>query len=290
VQATPRRIPFGLRRMTIGNTRGEIVGWRNGPLPEDEIRSSAVMVNGLAETKDRWAAVLKKVEAAGYDACSYDHLGQFESGGPDDPAHYAVAAMADDLLAVLDAMSPDRPVHVVGNCFGGFVARHLVRRRPDRIRSLVLLGSGLSLATSAASTMPEDVAAVLAAGGGVAELFDGAIEEALKDGISRRTADLVRDTYLETRAGFVAGFTDSVARDAEDGEDAAETTAIAVPLLVAYGSVDRMWAPAAQLAMAEHLGAPTEVIEGAGHSTTVTHPNATVDVLTRFWRSVEDRL
>lgn len=280
---TTKRIPFGLRRMTVPTARGELVAWRNGPLPDTPGRSPAVMVNGLAETKDRWAAVLRKVEAAGYDACSYDHLGQFESGGPDDPAHYRVADLADDLLAVLDAVSPSRPVHVVGNCFGGFVARELVARRPDRIRSLVLLGSGLSLSTSAATTMPEDVDAVLVAGGGVAELFDGAVQEALKDGIPQRTADLVRDTDLRTRAGFVAGFTHSVA------EHSGPTAVIDVPLLVAYGSRDRMWTPATQRAMAEQLGAPTAVIEGAGHSTTVTHPNATVDVLTRFWRGAESR-
>jgi pimeloyl-ACP methyl ester carboxylesterase len=45
--------------------------------------------------------------------------------------------MADGLVAILDAESVGA-AHVVGGSFGGMLAQHLVRRYPERVRSLVL--------------------------------------------------------------------------------------------------------------------------------------------------------
>ena len=64
------------------------------------------------------------------------------------PGHGALAtrpftldSAADQVAAVIEATSPGRPVVVVGLSLGGYVAMHLVSRRPELVRGLVLSGA-----------------------------------------------------------------------------------------------------------------------------------------------------
>ena len=56
----------------------------------------------------------------------------------------ATADMVDRLAARLDAISPDRPVLVVGWSLGGVYARELARAHPHRVSAAVTLGSPFS--------------------------------------------------------------------------------------------------------------------------------------------------
>lgn len=47
----------------------------------------------------------------------------------------------DRALALIDAVSPDAPVDLVGTSFGGMIAQYTTARAPERIRSLVLISS-----------------------------------------------------------------------------------------------------------------------------------------------------
>lgn len=275
----PQRTPFGMRRVVVETPRGRIIGLHNAPSGASSRNCPAIMVNGLMETKERWAPTLVQLGRQGYDAYSYDHLGQFESEGIDDPECYRVDALAEDLLALLDTISPHRPVHVVGGCLGGFVAKNLARRWPHRVRSLVLLGAGSSVSTSATPLLHEQVAEIVASGG-MAALFERIREEAHKAGVSERSVQRVRQGYLDTRSGFVVGFSHSAVT--EPGSDA-----LIPPVLVSHGSTDPMWSAHEQHLMAERLNAAIEVIEGAGHSPTVTHPRSTAEMLIRFWETTD---
>lgn len=50
----------------------------------------------------------------------------------------------DDLLAVLDAVSPDAPAWLVGSSMGGEVALDAALEAPERIAGLVLLAPAIS--------------------------------------------------------------------------------------------------------------------------------------------------
>lgn len=54
-----------------------------------------------------------------------------------------VARLLPSVLARLEeiAPTPDLPVHVIGWSLGGYIAREAARERPDRIRSVITLGS-----------------------------------------------------------------------------------------------------------------------------------------------------
>lgn len=66
---------------------------------------------------------------------SYDQRGLGRTSKPD--ARYTMAEYADDAAALIEAVVA-APCHVIGTSFGGMVALHLVLRRPDLVRRLVL--------------------------------------------------------------------------------------------------------------------------------------------------------
>jgi pimeloyl-ACP methyl ester carboxylesterase len=51
------------------------------------------------------------------------------------------AQLVRDAAALIDALSPDRPVHLVGASMGGLVAAKLAAARPERVASLALLST-----------------------------------------------------------------------------------------------------------------------------------------------------
>lgn len=68
----------------------------------------------------------------------YDHRGTGKSSKP--PGPYSTDMLADDALAVLDALSISR-AHVLGYSLGGMVAQKLALRAPERADRLVLLST-----------------------------------------------------------------------------------------------------------------------------------------------------
>lgn len=59
------------------------------------------------------------------------------TAGPEKDS-FEIDRCADDMAALVDRISPDRPVIVVGYSLGGMVAQALWRRHPDRVAGLVL--------------------------------------------------------------------------------------------------------------------------------------------------------
>lgn len=55
--------------------------------------------------------------------------------------HWGLAGFARALLALLDALGEERPVHVMGNSLGGAVAMTMAAEQPQRVASLLLVNS-----------------------------------------------------------------------------------------------------------------------------------------------------
>lgn len=68
----------------------------------------------------------------------YDARGHGRSTGGTDPVDFTWTWLAEDLLAVIETVSPDGPVDVIGMSMGTASALYAALRAPDRIRRLVL--------------------------------------------------------------------------------------------------------------------------------------------------------
>ena len=153
----------------------------------------------------------------------------------------------DDLLAVLDAVSPDAPAWLVGSSMGGGVALDAAVEAPDRVAGLVLIAP-------AVSGDPEpDEEAYIAATGGLAEAIDtawtaGDIEACNRlevrlwlDGPAEpegRVSGPPRELALEMNRIVIANEQESEV-DGGSGLDAAgRLHEVTVPALVACGDLD----------------------------------------------------
>jgi pimeloyl-ACP methyl ester carboxylesterase len=86
-----------------------------------------------------WREVGARLGAAGRDVVAYDRR-----GFGDVPPAGGRFRHVDDLLAVLDAVSPDAPAWLVGSSMGGGVALDAALDAPERVAGLVLLAAAVS--------------------------------------------------------------------------------------------------------------------------------------------------
>ena len=95
---------------------------------------TVVLVHGYPDTSAVWQGVLPLLDDR-FHVVTYDVRGAGGSSAPVDQRGYSLAALAADLLAVADATSPARPVHVVGHDWGAIGAWEAVTD-PARARRL----------------------------------------------------------------------------------------------------------------------------------------------------------
>jgi pimeloyl-ACP methyl ester carboxylesterase len=99
-----------------------------------------VMVHGLPGTAYEWRNTSPELAALGHRAIAYDRVGYGRSA-PRKDGRFTPEGNAADLLAVLDAMGL-RKATVVGWSYGGATAMAAAAQAPERIRRLVLVGTG----------------------------------------------------------------------------------------------------------------------------------------------------
>lgn len=95
-----------------------------------------LLVPGTSMGHDIWA-LQEQALAPDYTVISIDPRGAGQSTAPDDPAHYTVRRMADDVAALLDTL--DIPAaHVAGLSLGSAIAQEFALNHPQRALSIQL--------------------------------------------------------------------------------------------------------------------------------------------------------
>ncbi|MFJ9696668.1 alpha/beta fold hydrolase [Kitasatospora sp. NPDC101183] len=261
--------------------------------PEGAVRGSALLVPGFTGSKEDFIALLEPLAAAGYRVTAVDQRGQYETGGPDDPAAYAVGALGEDVRALTDALVAEGsgPVHLLGHSLGGQVVREAVLAAgpgplPWRSLTLVSTGAGAIAPSEAARTgLLLEVLPVM----GLEEIWQvmrqmeaGSAEPRpplrpeIEEFLHRRWLANVPTALAVTGAHLVSA-PDRVA------ELASVAGARGLPVLVMSGERDNAWPVPEQGAMAGRLGARRVVVEGSGHSPAAEEPAATARALAGFW-------
>lgn len=112
----------------------------------DPTEPTVVLVHGYPDSKEVWSDVASRL-ADRFHVVLYDVRGHGRSTAPQPlRGGYTLEKLTDDFLAVADAVSPDRPVHLVGHDWGSVQAWEFttVRRTEGRIASFTSM-SGPSL-------------------------------------------------------------------------------------------------------------------------------------------------
>ncbi|MFE6664035.1 SDR family oxidoreductase [Streptomyces sp. NPDC057697] len=109
-------------------------------------RPTVVLVHGYPDSKEVWTDVARQL-ADRWHVVLYDVRGHGRSTAPKPlRGGFTLEKLTDDFLAVADAVSPDRPVHLVGHDWGSVQAWEFVtvKRTEGRIASFTSM-SGPSL-------------------------------------------------------------------------------------------------------------------------------------------------
>ncbi|MEE1837403.1 SDR family oxidoreductase [Streptomyces sp. SP17KL33] len=112
----------------------------------DPGRPTVVLVHGYPDSKEVWSEVAVRL-AEHFHVVLYDVRGHGGSTAPEPlRGGFTLEKLTDDFLAVVDAVSPDRPVHLVGHDWGSVQGWEFatVERTEGRIASFTSM-SGPSL-------------------------------------------------------------------------------------------------------------------------------------------------
>ena len=93
-------------------------------------------------THENWRSQVEPLVDAGARVILWDFRGHGESGAPEDPAGFSIDQVVADLGSVLDWAAPGEPAVLAGLSFGGLASLHFALRWPERVRALLLVGSG----------------------------------------------------------------------------------------------------------------------------------------------------
>src|SRR5271169_6323671 len=207
-----------------------------------------VLIHGFASNKEvnwvlpGWVTTLTR---AGRRVIALDNRGHGESTKLYDPAAYHSSIMAEDVRALIDHLGLGR-ADVMGYSMGARNTAFLALAHPDRVRSAVLGGLGIRLVEGVG--LPDTIASALEAPS-LAEVFDP-------------TAYMFRAFAEQTKSDLRA--LAACLRGSRETLSRAEAGRIAVPVLVAVGSEDRIAGSPQELA-ALIPGAQALAIPGRDH-------------------------
>lgn len=102
---------------------------------------TVVCVHGYPDNSSVWDGVVHRL-AERYRVVTYDVRGAGRSDRPGQRAAYRLDTLVDDLAAVLEAVSPDHPVHLVGHDWGSIQCWHGVT--DERLRGRIASFTSIS--------------------------------------------------------------------------------------------------------------------------------------------------
>ncbi|HSF04648.1 MAG TPA: 3-oxoadipate enol-lactonase [Methylomirabilota bacterium] len=218
------------------------------------------MSNSLATTHRMWDPQIKAFTQQ-YRVLRYDKRGHGETDVT--PGPYSFELLADDVLALLDALKITR-THFVGLSMGGMTGMTMALRKPSVLRTLVLCDTASRDPLGDPALWQQRIDAIKA-GGSMEALVESTVARFLTpDTVKTRpaVADAVRAMVRTTPTeGYIACCQAIAKLNLTD-----RLSAIAIPTLVVVGAED----PATTVPMAETIhqriaGSELAVLKQAAH-------------------------
>lgn len=104
-------------------------------------KPTIVLVHGYPDAASVWKATAEKL-AEKYFVVAYDVRGAGRSSRPDHTRAYDLGHLVSDLAAVVDAVSPDKPIHLVGHDWGSIQSWEAVTT--ERLKGRILSYTSIS--------------------------------------------------------------------------------------------------------------------------------------------------
>jgi pimeloyl-ACP methyl ester carboxylesterase len=239
---------------------------------------AALLVHGYPLNRSMWDPQIGQLRAAGVRVIAPDLRG-FGASEAGPPGPLTMDQHADDLAALLDALSISEPVFFVGLSMGGYVGFAFWRRHASRVRALTLLDTRASPDTPEGQADRHRLAAEVEALGSPRPVIDSMLPRMFSPHLRPRsvTEQLVR--------GMMAGSSTRAAADGARGlalrpSSFPTLATISVPTLVVVGEFDAITPPADSEAIAVGVrGARLVRIEEAGHMSNMENPDAVNEAL-----------
>ena len=233
---------------------------------------AVLFTHGYQASAAMWEPQRAGLEDA-YRVIAWDIRGHGDSGITDDPALYSQELMLGDMLALLDHLDVDRAV-LVGHSLGGFASLRFLLSHPDRVRGLVLFGSGPGFRDPEARGKWNDMA----------DRFAGGVEAKGLEILQRAGREVSEAkhrsaTALAHAARGILKQHDSKVMDA--------LTDISVPTLVIVGTEDKQFIGSSEYMAKKIPSAEIAYIEGAAHAANLEEAEAFNQALRAFLDGLE---
>jgi pimeloyl-ACP methyl ester carboxylesterase len=212
---------------------------------------------------------------------------------PGEPPIASIAAMADDAVAVLDALHVAEPAFVCGVSMGGYVAQHVAARHRERVRGLILCDTKLDADTPEARAGRVGLAAKVGRRG-AGLLADTMLGTLLAQSPEARTEprraaieELLRQTIHRQSVSTIQAALAAMG-DRPDMTDAMRS--LAIPTLLVVGQEDTFTPPAMMQRMESILpDARLLIVPRAGHLVPLEAPEVFNAAVLEFLHAVAGR-
>ena len=116
-----------MAKLDIGELSLNVIEAGSGP--------AFIFIPGLVGLGDAWSSQLDHFSKH-YRCVTFDHRGAGDSDRPMEPSAYSTAALARDVIGLMDTLGIDK-AHVAGTSTGGCVLQNLALDHPDRLRGCI---------------------------------------------------------------------------------------------------------------------------------------------------------
>ena len=249
----------------------ELTGRKEAPV--------VMLSHSLASSMVMWNPQLKPLESH-FQVLRYDMRGHGDSEAPD--GAYTLELLADDAIALLDALGIDR-VHFVGLSIGGMIAQGLGLDYGDRLNSLTLCDTSAIMPSEAQPILQERIAA--ARENGMADQVDGTMERWFTPAYLEANSPEVEMIRRQIAATPLAGYIGC--SEALKGLNYLDRlSAIKLPTLIMVGEEDPGTPVAASEAIQQRIsGSQLVILPSARHLSNIEQAEAFNESLLKFLRS-----
>jgi pimeloyl-ACP methyl ester carboxylesterase len=208
-------------------------------------------------------------------------------GRSGDAGHqYSMEDCAEAAGEVLEAVGTEGPVDWVGNAWGGHVGIVFAARHPDRVRTLVTVGTPVHPHTLTGRLSTQALVILYRWFGPTRHITEAVVEALLSD--RSRTADpsatdLVRDSFVKAGREGMANAVVSISLKRRDLQPVLPE--VMAPTLFVTGSEHPDWSPEQTRAAAALLPQGSScVVDGAAYLVPLEAPDEFSRCVREFWR------